>query len=81
MTGSGCNEMPISCLMSPQKGVAVAWVERPHTDALVLGPCGQEAIGGKGHTVDGGTVEGQLSQRLHCPPVKYPDAVVPACSG
>jgi hypothetical protein len=71
MTGSGCNEMPISCLLSPKKGVAVAWVERPHTDVLVLGPCGQQAIGGKG----------QHSQRLHCPPLKYPDALVPVCSG
>lgn len=56
-------------------------VERPDADALITRPCGQQAIGGKGHTVDSGTVEGQYSQWLHRPPVKHTDTMVPARSG
>lgn len=62
-------------------GESRAWVERPEADPLILGARGQQAMGGKGHALDGGAVEGQNGQRLHRPPVEHSDAVVPACGG
>ena len=58
-----------------------ARVERPDTDALIPRPCGQQAVGSKGHAVHGGAVEGQHGQRLHRLPVKHTDAMVPARGG
>ena len=56
-------------------------VERPDADALVPGARSQQARGVEGHAVDGGAVEGQHGQRLHRPPLKHADTVVPARSG
>lgn len=48
---------------------------------MIPGPCGQQAVCSKGHTVDNSAVEGQHSQWLHCPPVKHTNTVVPARGG
>lgn len=85
MSGSGRSmgtHLPALHMSQQWSGrVSADWVERPDADALIPRPCGQQAISGKGHAVDGSTVEGQYSQWLHCPPVKHTDTMVPARSG
>lgn len=57
------------------------WVERPDADAMISGPCGQQAVSSEGHAMDSGTVESQHGQRLHCLPEKHTHSMVPARSG
>ena len=69
--------------MCPEQGAGKSrvWIERPDADAMILGPCCQQAVSSKGHTVDNGGVEGQHGQGLHRPPVKHADTMVPAGGG
>lgn len=61
MPGSGHSmgtHLPALCgAQQGSRHVTVGRVEGPDADPLIPRSCGQQAICGKGHTVDGGTVE------------------------